>query len=292
MKHDLPHQPTHDRPARRRARHLAAPALVAGVALAAACAEVGTDPDAVISIEFNRLPSPAILVGDTLRDLEGIPALVRDSVRLFNQATDTVNDATTRAGIRFIVTVDTARIAWDSTAGYLVSTGATGLRTVGVQAQAGGLFPPPVSLSIVPAAPTSLAVVDPSTTTLLELGFRATQVVSQTSEELSVRLAAGDSSVNGWPVEFRVVSLPASLDSARVIAARGDTVKASRPSPYDTTSAGSASRIVAAWRKAGTPIGSADTLVVRARFRVRRDLRDSVEWRIPVRTVATAAAGR
>ena len=292
MKHDLPHHPTPHRPARSRARHLAAPALVAGVALAAACAEIGTDPASVVSIEFNRLPSPAILVGDTLRDLEGVPALVRDSVRLFNQATDTIDDATTRAGIRFVATVDTARIAWDSTSGYLVSTGATGLRSVGVQAQAGGLFPPPVSLSIVPAAPTSLVQVDPSATIVLAIGFKPSQVLSETSEELTVRLAAGDSSVTGWPVEFRIVSLPASVDSARIIAARGDTLKSSRASPYDTTSAGSASRLVVAWRKAGTPIGAADTLVVRARFRVRRELRDSVEWRIPVEPQAAAALRR
>ena len=288
----MPHHPTQQPPARGRARHLAAPALVAAVALAAACAEIGTDPGAIVSIEFNRLPSPAILVGDTLRDLEGEPALVRDSVRLFNQATDTVDDAATRAGIRFVVTVDTARIAWDSASGTLISTGATGLRTVGIQAQAGGLFPPPVSLSIVPAAPTSLTIVDPSTTTVLAIGFTPTMALSQTSEELAVRLAAADSTVTGWPVEYRVASMPASIDSARVVAQRGDTLSRSRPSPYDTTSGGSASRIVVAWRKAGTPIGSADEIVVHARFRVRRELVDSVEWRIPVRVVDAPALRR
>lgn len=283
--------PTQPLPARGRARHLAAPALVAATALAAACAEIGTDPGAVVSMEFNRLPSPAILAGDTLRDLEGEPALLRDSVRLFDQRTDTITDAATRAGIRFVATVDSARLAWDPTAGVLVSTGATGLRTVGIQAQVAGLFPPPVSLSIVPVAPDSLAIVDPSTT-VLAVGFMPTMLLSQTSEELTVRLAAGDSVVTGWPVEFVVASTPASIDSTRVIAVRGDTLPRSRPSPYDTTSGGSASRLVVAWKKAGTPIGAADTLVVRARFRVRRDLADSVEWRIPVRAVDPAALRR
>lgn len=278
----------HHRPARTRARHLAAPALVASVALVAACAEIGTDPDAVVSIEFNRLPSPAILVGDTLRTLEGEPALVRDSVRLFDQATDTIKDATVRSGIRFVATIDTARIGWDSTGGYLISAAATGLRTVGIQAQAGGLFPPPVSLAIVPFAPTALTFVESDTTVELAIGFCDDRVLSQTSELLTARLTArdsttgGDSAVTGWPVGFRVVSLPASLDSARVIAQRADTLRGSRPSPYDTTAGAVVSRYVAAWRKAGTTVGAADTIVVRARFHVRRALGDSVEWRIPV----------
>jgi hypothetical protein len=282
----------HHRRARGRARHLAAPALVAGVALATACAEIGSDPNAVVSVEFNRLPSPGILAGDTLRTLEGEPALVRDSVKLFDQESDPIGDAGARSQIRFVVTVDSARIRWDSTGGYLLSTAATGLRTVGVQAQVGGLYPPPVTLNIVPFAPTSLTLVDADTNPIA-FGISSAKPVSVMSEALTVRLAArdsstgGDSLVTGWPVEFRVVSFPASIDSVRVIAAATDTARGSRPSPYDTTATGSASRLLAAWRKAGTPIGAADTIVVRARYRVRRALRDSVQWRIPL--VALAA---
>jgi len=53
------------------ASFLTSPALVVAAALVAACAEVGTDPDEAVSIQFTRLPSPSILVGDTLRDLFG-----------------------------------------------------------------------------------------------------------------------------------------------------------------------------------------------------------------------------
>lgn len=273
-------------------RRLLVPAGLLFAAAVAACAEIGNDPGAIVSIEFNRLPSPAILVGDTLRDLEGNPAQVRDSVRLFDRETNPITDPGTRAGIRFVAAIDSARIVWDSAGGYLVSTAATGVRTVGVQAQAGGLFPPPVSLSIVPAAPTTLTIVDPSPTVVLAIGFGSAQMLSQTSEELTVRLMADDSTVTGWPVEYRVVALPPSIDSARVIAAIGDTLAGSRPSPYDTTAGGSASRRVAAWRKAGTSIAPTDTVVVRARFRVRRELRDSVEWRIPVVPTASASPPR
>ena len=213
--------PQHRR-ARSRARHLTAPALVASVALATACAEIGSNPNAVVSVEFSRLPSPGILAGDTLRTLEGEPALVRDSVKLFDQESDSIRDAGVRAQIRFVATVDSARIRWDSVGGYLLSTAATGLRTVGVQAQVGGLYPPPVSLNIVPFAPTSLTLVDPDTSKALVIGFFPTTTRSTASELLTVRLTArdsstgGDSLVTGWPVEFRVVSLPASIDSVRV----------------------------------------------------------------------------
>lgn len=272
----------HPRSMRRRARHLAAPALVVSVALGAACAEIGTEPGAIVSVEFTRLPSPAILVGDTLRDLEGNPARVRDSVRLFNQRTDTITDPTTRAGIRFIAAVDSARIAWDSTSGYLVQTGPTGLRTVGIQAQAGGLFPPPVSLSIVPVAPSRIDTVRTDTTTLV-IGFNAaTGRQSQSSREFTVRLRAGDSLVTGWPVEFTAVSVPAILESVGFIGQRGDTLATSRRSPYDTTQAGTASRLVLARLREGVATGTRDTLVVQARFRVRRALVDSVRLKVPI----------
>lgn len=276
---------SHQHPARRPARRRAAPALVAIAALAAACAEIGTDPGAIVSIEFNRLPSPAILVGDTLRDLEGNPARVRDSVRLFDQRTDTITDASAREAIRFVATVDSARIAWDPDAGVLVQTGPTGLRTVGIQAQAGGLFPPPVSLSIVPVAPSRIDTVRTDTTTLV-IGFNArTGLQSQSSKEFAVRVrsaAAVDSLVTGWPVEFTVVTLPAVLESVRFIGQRGDTLATSRVSPYDTTQAGIASRIVLARLTPGVPAGTRATLVVQARFRVRRAIVDSVRLDVPI----------
>lgn len=280
---------SHQSPARGGARHLAAPTLVLATALAAACAEVGTDPAAVVSVEFNRLPSPAILVGDTLRTLDGQRAFVRDSVKLFNQGTDLITDAATRAGIRFVATVDSARVRWDSTAGYLVQTGMTGLRTVGIQAQAGGLFPPPVSLAIVPFAPARIDTVRTDTTTLV-IGFNAaTGLLSQSSKEFSVRLRTADSVrtadslVTGWPIEFIVRTIPAILESVRFIGQRGDTLATSRLSPYDTTQGGVAGRFVLARLKPGVAAGARDTLVVQARFRVRENVVDSVQLKVPIR---------
>ena len=53
---------------RRAARALVLTALAGSAAGAAACHEIGTDPKEAISIAFDSLPSPSIVVGDTLRD--------------------------------------------------------------------------------------------------------------------------------------------------------------------------------------------------------------------------------
>ena len=263
--------------ARRHARHLVAPALVTLAAVAAACAEVGTDPSAAVSIEFNRLPSPSILVGDTLRDLEGRAVRLRDSVWVFNQSNDTIHDYP----VRFVVTVDTARIKWDSTTGYLVSTAKTGLRTVGIQAQAGGLYPPPVNLVIVPTAPDSIETIATDTSTLA-INFAASSAAPQQStKEFTVRLLAADTLVTGWPVQFTVAKLPATLESAVFIAQRTDTVPR-RFSPWDTTQTGIASRFIRATHKAGVAAGTKDTMIVQARFRVRGALADSVQLAVPI----------
>ena len=264
-----------------RSRRLLAPLVIVLLAVAAGCAEIGTDPAEAVSIEFNRLPSPSILIGDTLRDLEGDPVVLRDSVWVFNQSNDTIDYP-----VRFVATVDTSRIRWDEASGYLVSDDSTGLRTVGIQAQAGALFPPAVSLAIVPGAPTTIDTVDSDADPIF-INFLAGAMRQRSSEEVAVRVRAGDSLVNAWPVQFLVVTLPPSLDSARFVGTAADTMPRSRASPYDTTASGNASRLVIAWRKAGAAAGT-DTLVVRARIRVRREVRDSVEWRIPV--VIQAAA--
>ena len=271
--------------ARTRARRLFAPSLVLAAALAAACAEVGTDPDAPVSIEFNRLPSPSILVGDTLRDLFGNVAHLRDSVFVFNRDNDTIVGFPTM----FLATVDTARLKYDSAADVLVSLAPTGLANVGVQAQAASLFPAAVQLAIVRNAPTTIDTVH--TDSVLHQIFFGTQALrSRSSKEFTVKVMADDSTVTGWPVQFRLVSLPASLDSIRFIASLGDTLAKSRASPFDTTQAGTAARYIAAWAKSGQPNGT-DTLVVEALFRVRGEIGGIVQKRIPVIINRPATAG-
>lgn len=265
----------------RRARHLVAPMLVAASACIGACADMGTNPNAPTSIEFTRLASPSILTGDTLRDLQGLPAHLPDSVWVFNQGNDTI--APSQYVVGFVQTIDSARLRYEPDSGFLLSTAPTGVRSVGIQAQVSGLFTPPVNITIVPTAPTDIDTI--AADSALAIGFNnATGVSSQSSVEFAVKVYARskDSVVTGWPVEFTIVSLPPSLESASFIAQRGDTTRTSRPSPWDTTSGGAASRFIRATRKADAPAGTSATLVVQARIRVRRTIVDSVRFDIPV----------
>lgn len=250
-------------------RRLVAPLAVALAAAAAACAEVGTDPTEPFSIQFSGLPSPAILVGDTLRDLEGNPADLRTAVRVFNAANEEID-----VPITVIATNDSARVRWDATTGYVVSFDTTSRTTVGIQVTAGSLVPPAQTLAIVRVAPDSIADADTGSTQMIFVD----NVAATTARALQARLRADTALLSSWPVQFRVVTLPPSLDSVRFIASPSDSL---RSAPFDTTSAGIASRFVRGWVKPTAPDGT-DTLVVEAVYRVRREVTGSVRFRVLV----------
>jgi hypothetical protein len=63
-------------PASRALRRLLAPLGVLAAAVAG-CAELGTDPQVAASLEFDELPYPAMISGDTLRDADGLAAPLR-----------------------------------------------------------------------------------------------------------------------------------------------------------------------------------------------------------------------
>lgn len=256
-----------------RLRRLAAPTLVALAAAIGACAEVGTDPSEPFSIQFSALPSPSILVGDTLRDLEGNPVDLRDSVRVYNAENELLADFP----VRFLATNDSARLRWDEGTGFLVSIDTTSRTTVGIQASAGSLVPAPVTLAIVRAAPDSAA--DPDTG-FARLIFATSAPSTVTQRALQARLLDDTAAaVSNWPVQFRIVTPSALLDSVRFIASATDTL---RSSPWDTTTSGTASRFVRAWAKASAAEDAEDTLVVEAVFRVRDAIAGRVEYKVPV----------
>ncbi|HEX5829500.1 MAG TPA: hypothetical protein VFY16_00875, partial [Gemmatimonadaceae bacterium] len=97
--------------ARRRIRLLAA-AAVGAVALGVACTELPSGPTP-FAIEFVPLPSPGIVIGDTLRDEAGVATPIRAVV--FDGAGDTVHDARVR-----FVALDTG-VAVDTAAGWVVA---------------------------------------------------------------------------------------------------------------------------------------------------------------------------
>jgi len=76
------------------------------------CSEFGTDPDAAVAIEIDPLELPAIVVGDSLRDVTG--QVVSLTARAFNSSNDVISDAP----IRFYV-LDTGIVTVDSITGRI-----------------------------------------------------------------------------------------------------------------------------------------------------------------------------
>ena len=72
--------PHHTTIHRRRRLKLGMLGLIAGV-VSTACAEVGSAPDVPAAIEFARFPYPTVVVGDSLRQEDGLVAPVRAIVR-------------------------------------------------------------------------------------------------------------------------------------------------------------------------------------------------------------------
>lgn len=79
---------------RRSPSRLLAPLVVAAAALAAACSEAGTGPGGIAAVSFDSLPSPGLVLGDTLRDAAGNVAPL--TAHAFDVDGDEVSDAPIR----------------------------------------------------------------------------------------------------------------------------------------------------------------------------------------------------
>jgi hypothetical protein len=173
--------------------------LVTAVALfsaiaTAACTDVSGNADAVLSIEFDSLPSPSVVVGDTLRDTTGV--IVTPVVRAFNFDGDEI----AAAPIRFQspdsgVKVDS--LTGVITADSLRSTAARIFATVGsLQA---------LQRVDVTLRPDSLFAVDSVDT----LSYSVIDSTVNVSQPLTVKLVHGrapnDSAAKSWLVSFAIV---------------------------------------------------------------------------------------
>ncbi len=103
--------------ARRRASALVITAVLAATGVGTACAEVGLGPNEAAAIELDPLPSPSVVVGDTLRNIDGIVAPVR--ARVFNVRGDVIDDAKPRY-LYADFNIDSA-LAIDSATGRVVA---------------------------------------------------------------------------------------------------------------------------------------------------------------------------
>lgn len=245
---------------------VALPISIAVFAAIAACADIGLGPDDPASLQFDPLAAPAVVLGDTLRDINGVATPAVATVR--NQA----GDILTNVPLLFLyadAARDTAFLV-DSTRGYIVSLKAlTGTATQGrIAVQAGrGLLA--IRTVQVTTRPDSVGR-DPASrndtlfTTLPDTG---TGVAANTTSgiQVVVRHNEGTASANvaNWLVKFQLeYPLNASNDTTASVFLVDD---ARKPSTIDTTDAsGSASRSIRV-RSSRFPTGAApDSVVVNA----------------------------
>lgn len=248
---------------RRRARVGALAAMLGAAALS--CTELGTDPSSAVSLAFDRLPSPAIVLGDTLRDSLGV------ATPLAAVAFNADNDTIAGAPIEYIVSDSTLRVDAN---GFVIAdstvTDSAPATPPRVFARIGGL-----SLSlplVVTPAPESAAAAAASIDTVRYL-------TTPVSGDVGVRVTYGAARpVRGWVVSFALAFRGAALRDTTIAYPIGDQ---GRMSSLDTTGTdGLAARRIRI-RVVGLPDAQPDSIIVTSRVRHRgRDVAGS-----PIRQV-------
>lgn len=265
--------------------------LVALAALAGACAEVGTDPDLPTSIAFDRLPSPSVVQGDTLRDTTGRAVPVRELVTVYNADGDVIAnpalqfslpDTGTQRALE--LTPDGAYLVASPT---LVSPGGAFLFV-----RAGNLRPPALRIPVV-QPPDTLLRVHPH---VPSIAYRSADAQPVSTDSLAVRVAfdtvQGETpdrvGIDNYLVRFELLdAADRVLDS--VLFDRGPTARSSRTVVWDTTASGGiAVPRLELWfdRSDAVPAAEVDTVRVRARILLRGQPSDSAELLLEVRRTA------
>lgn len=252
----------------RRGRFTSGRRLVLGaMALLPACVQVGSEPDVPAAIEMSALPSPSVVIGDTLRDINGVAAPIQAVVR--NLAGDIIADAPVRYLYADFARDSALRV--DSTSGFVTAVKALkdGAFDGRLAARVGGSLQVLRLLAVVkrPDSTDAGGVTIPLfTTTLPDTGRTGANANSAPAVTVVVRHIDSllvSSNVRAWPVRFEIVSPANSTnDTTQAVFLVDDS---GRPSVLDTTdasgSAGRRVRIRAAQFPASTAV---DTVVVRA----------------------------
>jgi hypothetical protein len=204
--------------------------LVAATAvLFAGCIDLSTDPNEIVAIELTRPAWPSVVIGDTLRDAEGVatPLLAR----LF----DASGALVAGTPIAFL-TPDTASV---TVSGEGLVTGKAAATSARIFASGAGLQSIPDTLAVVPppdtifrqgtTAPIEYLFPDePATNISADVIFKVQSKASGTTEAVGIAR---------WIVQFRLMYKGAVIDpadSSTVFLTNGSRV---RPSYVDTTDA-------------------------------------------------------
>jgi hypothetical protein len=226
------------------------PASVIAFAIVLSCVDIPTAGDEVLSFQFDPLPSPAVVAGDSLRDSLGVVKPL--SVLAFNYSGGTV----TTLPVRF--TALDSRIRVDSVSGIVLGDSASSIASR-VLARVGDF----AGFVLVPVTHRPDTVIGSVTRDTLE--YSVAEGTSSISGGLGVRVLhgplAGDTSVRSMRVTFDVLS-PADTAFARLVDELG------RRSRADTTDAGGIAtrRIMIDVLRLTAPV---DSVIVSASVRYR-----------------------
>lgn len=239
-----------------RARRGLVAALLTAAALAG-CTDVSTDPRVPLSLQFDSLPALAVVVGDTMRGADLLPAAI--PVRAFDGNGGSVSDSQVR-----LIGIDSASVKAFKVISGLRLVGTTEIASVRIVAQAGSLqsqtqtfavVPPPTGMVTSNTAADSIVYDRPDTAQR----FRdvSVNVIRQVVPESTLV------SLNGLRVRMRVVRFStAILDSVRLVG-----TGSGRPATSAIITGGAATLRLKAYTKAGAT--GTGTVTLEASHRAR-----------------------
>jgi hypothetical protein len=253
----------HRRPwARRLALTIGVGVAVGAVLSVAGCADVSSSPDVPASIEMANFPFPSVVLGDTLRDVNGVPTPVRAVVR--NSAGDTLSNTGTRY-LYADYNRDSALFV-DSTSGLVIARKATTSSEARIAARAGSALQVIAKL-LVTVRPDSVSASRSTvqlTTQFPDTGRTKANANTTSALQVLVQNLQGSTptGVNGWVVQFTLLRpANASNDTTQAAWLVNDNGTAS---VIDTTDgSGNAGRRVRV-RADRFPTTGTDTVQVRA----------------------------
>jgi hypothetical protein len=186
-------------------------ALLVGASLIG-CTAVGTDPDVAVSVQFDSLPALAVVVGDTMRGDDLLPAKI--PARGFSGGGSILSDSQVR-----LIGIDSSSIrAFRVIDGFRI-LGLSLNPSIRVVAQAGLVQSQTQTFAVVPAPTRIFRVAGDSAVDTLVYSQPDT---SLRFRDVRVRVVNDTSAINGLRVRFRVVAFSAALlDSVRLLPTAG-----------------------------------------------------------------------
>jgi hypothetical protein len=253
--------------------------VVAALLLAASvagCTDVSTDPQVPLSLQFDSLPSLAVVVGDTMRDTALAPARV--AVRVFNSSGGVVSDSQIR-----VIGIDTASVSAFRLISGLRLVGRTVTPAVRIVAQSGSLQSQVQTFAVVPV-PLGIANGDAVNDSLFYNATDSARRATDVKATIFSRVAPDTTTLflNGLRVRFRVASFADSLlDSVRLVTPAISTTPPERATNSALITGNSATIRVRAYPKAGRT--GAGLVTIEASFRAFGAEIPGSPFRIPVR---------